>query len=43
LRENILLDASYLNKIEGVPTDGDCDAHALHVCLKEKGLDVSTI
>lgn len=27
LKENILLDASYLNKIEEVPTDGDCGAH----------------
>jgi hypothetical protein len=43
LRENILLDASYLKKIEEVPTDGDCDAHALRVCLNEEGLEVSTI
>jgi len=43
LRENILLDASYLKKIEEVPTDGDCGAHALRVCLREEGLEVSTI
>ena len=43
LRENILLDASYLKKIEEIPTDGDCGAHALRVCLREEGLEVSTI
>ncbi|KAL4127063.1 hypothetical protein QTP88_011261 [Uroleucon formosanum] len=43
LRENILLDASYLNKIKEVPSDGDCGAHALRVCLRGEGLEVSTI
>lgn len=43
LRENILLDASYLNTIEKVPSDGDCGAHALRVCLRGEGLEVSTI
>lgn len=43
LRENILLNASYLKKIEEVPIDRDCGAHALRVCLREEGLEVSTI
>jgi len=34
LRKNILLDASHLSKIEEVPSDGDCGAHALRVCLR---------
>jgi len=33
---------SYLNKIEEVPSDGDCGAHALRVCLRE-GLELSSI
>jgi len=43
LREKILLDASHLTKIEEVPSDGDCGAHALRVCLREEGIEVSTI
>lgn len=43
LRDSILLNASYLNKIEEVPSDGDCGAHALRVCLREEGLEVTTI
>jgi len=38
LRENILLDTSYLNEIQELPWNAD----ALQVCLKEKVMDIFT-
>lgn len=38
MRENILLDTSYLNEIKELPWN----ANALQVCLKEKILDIFT-
>lgn len=38
LRENILLDTSYLNEIQELPWNAD----VLQVCLKEKVMDIFT-
>jgi len=42
LKKFILSQISCFKTIEEVPGDGDCGAHALRVCLREEGINIST-